>query len=141
MTSYLRTMPAGRPSKYDPAFCDQLAEHMAQGLSIASFAAEIDVSRSTINQWAADYPEFSEALSRAKAKAAAAWERRAIRLADEGGSSAQSTMIIFGLRNMGEEDWREKVQTEHSGPNGGPINVRSARDLTDDELAKIAVGK
>jgi len=30
---------------------------------------------------------------------------------------------------------------EHSGPNGGPIRVVKAEDLTDDELARIVAQK
>ncbi len=111
-------MPAGRPTKYDPMYCDMLVEHMVDGASIASFAAEIDVSRSTINQWAADYPEFSEALSRARAKSAAWWEENARKLVRDGGSSAQSTMIIFGLKNMSGDDWREKQEIDHRSGDG-----------------------
>lgn len=128
-------MPAGRPSKYDPMYCDMLVEHMATGLSVASFAAEIDVARSTINEWAGEHPEFSEALSRAKAKAAAAWERRAIKVADEGGAGAQATMILFGLKNMSADDWREKQTVEHTGKDGGAILIDST--MTAKEAADL----
>lgn len=111
-------MPAGRPTKYRPEYCEMLNECLAQGLSVASFAAEIDVARSTINLWAEEHPEFMEALSRAKAKAAAAWERRAIKLADEGGSSAQSSMIAFGLKNMAREDWQDGKTVDHQSSDG-----------------------
>jgi hypothetical protein len=127
-------MPAGRPTKYDPMYCDMLVAHMETGMSVASFAAEIDVARSTINEWAGQYPEFSEALSRAKARSAAAWERRAIKLADEGGAGAQATMILFGLKNMSSDDWKDKIQTEHSGTVG-------VHTLSDEELERrIRVG-
>ncbi len=108
-------MSAGRPSKYDPIYCEQLVAHMATGASVGSFCAEIDIARSTINVWAAEHPEFSEALSRGKAKAQAWWETNARALVTEGGSSAQSTMIIFGLKNMSGTDWRDKQEVEHSG--------------------------
>ena len=128
-------MTAGRPTLYDPAYCEALVRHMDTGMSIASFAAEIDVARSTINEWADKHPEFSEALSRAKAKAAAAWERRAVKLADEGGVGAQATMILFGLKNMSAADWREKQEIEHSG---GTNNTVSLAGLTVEQLEAIA---
>lgn len=129
---------AGRPSKYDPAYCAQLVEHMATGASVASFAAEIDVARSTINQWAVEHSEFSEALSRGKAKCAAWWERVGRSVAEKGEGNA--SMVIFGLRNMAEDDWQDVQKRELSGPGGKPIEhkVKSARDLSDDELAAIA---
>lgn len=116
----------GRPSKYDPSYCDLLVEHMRAGASVTSFAAEIDVARSTINEWAAVHPEFSEALSRGKAKCLAWWERTARTTAASGAGSA--TMIVFGLKNMGEEDWRDKREVEHSGH----MTLGAALDALDD---------
>lgn len=103
----------GRPSKYDVAYCDQVVAHCATGASLTSFAAEIDVARSTINEWVANHPEFSEAVKRAKAKCAAWWEALSRSNAQKGEGNA--TLCIFGLKNMGAEDWRDKVETEHSG--------------------------
>lgn len=65
----------GRPSKYAPAYCAAVIERSSQGWSLAEFAAECGVARSTIDQWGVDYPEFSEALTRAKAAEQAWWER------------------------------------------------------------------
>lgn len=112
-------MKEGRPSKYDPAYCEQLVEHMATGASVLSFAAEIDVCRATINVWAEQHPEFLEALSRGKAKCAAWWEKTGRNVAATGDGNA--SMVIFGLKNMGHGDWRDKIEQEHSGPNGGAI--------------------
>lgn len=106
-------MPGGRPSKYDPAYCQQLIDHMATGASATSFAAEIEVDRSTISQWAEVHPEFSLALTRGKAKCAAWWERVGRKLAADGEGNA--TMVVFGLKNMSGDDWREKQHVEHSG--------------------------
>lgn len=108
--------PVGRPTKYDPAYCEQIVEHMAGGASVASFAAEIDVARSTINEWADVHPEFSEALSRGKAKCAAWWERVARSLAVTGEGNAPIT--IFGLRNMAHEDWKERKEVDHQSSDG-----------------------
>jgi hypothetical protein len=86
---------------------------MAEGASITSFAAEIDVSRATINVWADQHPEFLDALTRAKAKCLAWWERVGRAAAVDGKGS--STMIVFGLKNMGRDDWQDKTETQHSG--------------------------
>lgn len=132
-------MAGGRPSKFDPAYCQQLVDHMATGASVASFAAEIDVARSTINEWAEQHPEFSEALSRGKAKCAAWWERIGRKVAETGQGSAP--MVQFGLRNMADSDWQDVQKREFSGPGGKPIqHSHSARELSDDELEAIAAG-
>jgi hypothetical protein len=106
-------MPAGRPTKYDPAYCDQIIEHMKDGASITSFAAEIDVARSTINEWIAAHPDFSEACARAKAKCAAWWEKTNRNLAATGTGNQGACKL--GLTNMAPDDWRDKSEVEHSG--------------------------
>lgn len=131
-------MPAGRPSEYNPVYCDLVIEAMTDGKSLTAFAAEIGVARSTINYWMDSYPEFSEAVNIAKAKCAAWWEERGRLAATTGGAPGQVTAIIFGLKNMAADDWREKVVNEHSGPDGGAIKYQKVEDLTDDELARIA---
>ena len=106
-------MGGGRPSKYDPAYCEQVVEHCSDGSSLTSFAASIGVCRDTITEWASKHSEFSLAAKRAKAACAAWWEKTARKNAVDGGGNA--TLCIFGLKNMGAEDWRDKVETEHSG--------------------------
>jgi len=106
-------MPAGRPSKYQDAYCDLVIEHMTDGASLTSFAAEIGVARSSINEWMEQNPEFSEAVKIAKAKCSAWWERLGRKNAADGGGNA--TLVIFGLKNMAADDWREKQEVEHSG--------------------------
>lgn len=106
-------MPAGRPSKYDPAYCEAILKHCEDGSSISSFAASLNVSRSTITQWGNEHPEFSSAVKAAKAKVAAWYDKTARKVAVDGGGNA--TICIFGLKNFDEEDFRDKVETEHSG--------------------------
>jgi hypothetical protein len=86
---------------------------MKVGASMTSFAAEIDVARSTLNEWMENHPEFSEAVKRAKAKCAAWWE--AVARKGALGEDANPTLCIFGLKNMAADDWREKVEHEQSG--------------------------
>ena len=104
--------PVGRPTKYDPKYCDMIIEHMAEGASMASFAAEINVARSTLNEWIENYPAFSEAVKIGKAKCAAWWER----LGREGamGGDVNPTLVIFGLKNMAAEDWRDRQDINHT---------------------------
>lgn len=107
-------MTAGRPSKYDPAFCDAVVEHMSEGASLTSFAASIDVCRDTLTEWCSVHPAFSSAVKRGKAKCASWWEDIA-REGAQGNSDANPTLCIFGLKNMSPDDWREKVEQQHSG--------------------------
>ena len=115
--------PIGRPTKYKPEYCDMLVKHMAEGASMTSFAAEIDVSRETISEWSRVHPEFSAAVKKGKAKCAAWWEKLG-RVGAQGGE-VNPTLVIFGLKNMAADDWREKQELAHTSPDGslGPSRI------------------
>lgn len=68
-------MPAGRPTKYKPEFCQTVIEVGSYGGWLSEMAEACDVARSTMDEWAANHPEFSEALTRAKQKAQAWFEQ------------------------------------------------------------------
>ncbi len=81
-------MPAGRPTDYDPAFCDRVIELGREGKSKAQMCAEFDISRQTIDNWAAAHEEFLEALNRAMAHAQAWWESKAVEGLEKPGFNA-----------------------------------------------------
>jgi transposase len=118
-------MSAGRPTKYKEAYCDEVITHMAEGASLTSFAAEIGVARSSINEWMAAHPEFSEAVNVGKAKCAAWWEKINRSIAKDGGGTGSAQACALGLKNMAADDWREKSELD--------VNVKT--DLAD-TLAK-----
>lgn len=105
---------------------------MAAGYSMTAYAGHIGVSRGTLNVWMAESLEFLEAVSRAKAKCLLAWEQKGLRVADNGGTGGQSTLIVFGLKNMGGDEWFDKQEHTLAGPNRGPIQSISL--LTNDPV-------
>jgi hypothetical protein len=131
--------PVGRPSKYKERYCDEVIAHMADGASLTSFAAEIGVARSTIGEWVDDHDEFSVAVKKAKAKCAAWWEKLGRKNAQTGQGNA--TLVIFGLKNMAPDEWREKQElsitsrsTVKIDPDMKPEDAaRAYQDLMGDE--------
>jgi hypothetical protein len=117
-------MPAGRPTLYRPEYCEAVNEHMAEGASLTSFAASIDVARSTINLWMDANPDFMEACARAKAKCAAWWEKanRNLAMTGEGNQGA----CKLGLTNMAADDWTEKSEQKIT-INDLPATIAAAR--------------
>lgn len=103
----------GRPSKYDPAYCEAVIEHMADGASLTSFAASIRVARATVTLWMGEHEEFLAAVHVAKALCAAWWEKTGRTIAAGGGGPGASTVAIFGMKNMGADDWKEASQIDH----------------------------
>lgn len=118
----------GRPSSYDPAYCAQVIAAGERGLSLKAFAGQIRVARSTINEWIGAHSEFAEAVEVYKAVVALAWEERQLLAITEGAPKGASTLIIFGLKNMASDEWRDKREVEHSGE----VQV----DHSDTDLAK-----
>jgi hypothetical protein len=106
-------MSGGRPSKYDPAFCDLAETTLAKGYSEAVLAGEIGVCIDTITAWKNAHPEFSASVKVGRAKGARVWEDRLANLADT--NTGNATGIIFGLKNRQPTEWRDKTEQEHSG--------------------------
>ena len=106
-------MPIGRPTKYEQRFCDMGIEHMSEGASITSFAAEIGVCRATITVWMDEHPEFLAAVKAGKAKCAAWWEKLG-RLGASGAQPVNPTLVVFGLKNMSPDEWRDKQEHDHT---------------------------
>jgi hypothetical protein len=106
-------MPGGRPSKYDPAFCETAETILAEGYSEAVLAGELGVCLDTITAWKKAHEDFSASIKRGRAKGARVWEDRLKALASSGEGNA--TAVIFGLKNRVPDLWRDKTETEHSG--------------------------
>jgi len=107
-------MPAGRPTKYKPEYCQTVIEVGEGGGWLCEMAEACDVTRSTMDNWSADHPEFLEALTRAKQKAQAWFERtgREAMLMDKFNSSLWAKQM--SARHPGE--YSEKRQLEHTSP-------------------------
>lgn len=104
-------MPAGRPTKYDPSYCEDVIELGRAGKSLAQMCAHFDIARSTIDQWAQDNPEFSEALSRAKVHAQDWWESKGV----EGMTSDKFNAAIWkkSMEARFRDDYTERREHEH----------------------------
>lgn len=115
-------MKVGRPTKYKPEYCKRVIDVGEEGGWLVEMAEACDVARSTMDEWAATQPEFSEALTRAKQKAQAWFERngRTGLFADKFNSALWAKQMA--ARHPAE--YSEKQRLEHSGPNGMPLNIR-----------------
>jgi hypothetical protein len=114
-------MAGGRPSDYDPSFCEQAIEYGKLGKSKAYMAAQFDVSRQTLENWCEAHPEFLDAITRAMTLAQAWWED-----AGQTGMSADKFNGSVWSRSMAARfpaDWREISRQEQTGADGGPLTV------------------
>jgi len=119
-------MPAGRPTSYDPKFCEMLIEHMAKGYSFESFGSVTDTCKDTLYEWVKVHPQFSDAKKRATEKSRYWWESQGIdnilnkkqMTKDwEGNTVLVETSLnaaawIFNMKNRFKEEWRDKQEIE-----------------------------
>jgi hypothetical protein len=113
-------MPPGRPSKYDPKYCEMVVDDMSKGMSLTAFAGLIGVDRSTIDTWREQFPDFRLACTKGQAVRTRYLEGGMLER-DMPGPAVNARR--FALANAAPEEWREKQSLEHSGPNGGAIQT------------------
>lgn len=135
-------MPAGRPSKYDPKYCDELIEYFTKARSkldwatgtrgllfptLQGFAANIGVHLETLTNWARANPEFFEARKRAEAIQHALLVEGALADVFPGAPA------IFAMKNLMK--WRDKADINVGGQDdeGQPVKTIAVEKLTKDE--------
>jgi len=132
----------GRPSKYDPEFCEVMISAMeTEGLSLGAVAGLIGVSRDTLYEWTTVHPEFSYAKKIGEAKAQLFWERKNVSLANNGSAGpGASTAIVFALKNRAKADWRDVIEQKHTGDANHPIAIENvtAREFVSSRIASLA---
>lgn len=133
----------GRPSKYKPDYAEQAIKLCMLGMTDAEMASFFEVSESTLNLWKEVHPEFSESIKKGKAAADADVASRLYHRAmgydhpedDIRVVSGEivitptikhyppdTTAGIFWLKNRQRDKWRDKVETEVTGKDGGPVD-------------------
>lgn len=116
-------MSAGRPSEYDPTYCERIIALGEGGASVAEMAYELGVVKQTLFNWSDAHPEFMDAFTRAKLASQVWWERKG-RVGME--KSSQEFQAAIWSRSMAArfpDDWREVKGTELTGKDGAPVAV------------------
>lgn len=108
-------MPMGRPTKYDPAYCETVIAVGERGGSLTEMAQEIGVVRETLGDWRARHPDFSAAVNAGIQACQAWWERKGREATFGGCDGFNATAWIFNMKNRFRDDWRDKHEFEHQG--------------------------
>ena len=134
----------GRPTIYTDALGDSICERLMDGESLKSICSAEDMPhRSTVFRWIVANETFRDMYARAREEQAETMADEIVSIADEGETKVimgndGTSMVVFDstavARNRLRVDARkwvaaklkprkygDKVQTEISGPNGGPI--------------------
>ena len=118
--------PGGRPTSYDPSFCEGFEKRFAEGQSILEVANSMGLSRDTFYEWEKVYPEFSYALNRGRAASQAWWERMGRENLFDTETYDSETRISnksrfndrLWTKNVScrfKKDWADRQEIEHSG--------------------------
>lgn len=134
----------GRPSKYKPEFADQARKLCLLGSTDKDLAEFFEVCEATINNWKIEFPEFLESIKRGKDQAdadvadrlyqrAMGYEHDEVDIKMFAGQVIKTpirkvyapdpTAAIFWLKNRQKAKWRDKVETELTGKDGGPVDM------------------
>lgn len=101
----------GRPTKYDPKFCETVLSLGELGKSRTQIATFLRISRQTLLNWEDTHPEFLDAMSLASQFAQAWWEDQGqIGLNDK---SFNGHVFSFQMKNRFRTDYTEKVEVKH----------------------------
>lgn len=135
-------MTRGRPSKYKPEFAQQAAKLCKLGATDIELADFFEVEVRTLYRWKSEHDDFCQSLKTGKESAderverslfarATGYEHDEVDIRVVEGKIVETPIrkfyppdtgaCIFWLKNRRQGDWRDKLQQEHSGPNGEPL--------------------
>ncbi|CAB4123465.1 hypothetical protein UFOVP43_46 [uncultured Caudovirales phage] len=123
MTETTEKRPVGRPSLYDPKYCEEVIELGKIGKSTEAIGAILGVGTKTLYNWRDENPEFLRALELAKEFELHWWEDIAQTHMIENRESDKINASIWS-RSMAArfpKKYRESTKTEITGADGAPL--------------------
>ena len=115
--------PVGRPSQYDPVYCERVIELGKIGKSVEQIAAQIGVGTKTLYNWRDENPEFLHAMDLAKELELDWWENIAQNMMIESkeGDKLNSSIWSRSMAARFPKKYRESTKTEITGADGAPL--------------------
>jgi len=110
-------MAGGRPTDYLPEYCEQVLAWGKDGKSKAWIAANLDVTRQTLENWEKAHPQFFDAMTRANLYAQAWWEDlgQDNAVSTPGGGALNGSVYSRSMAARFPADWREKTEQKIEG--------------------------
>lgn len=123
MTEPVVKRPVGRPSAYDPAFCEKAIELGKLGKSTEAIGSILDVGTATLYRWREEFPEFREALETAKDHELRWWEEQAqaYMVESKDGNRLNSSIWSRSMAARFPKKYRESTKQEITGADGAPL--------------------
>lgn len=123
MTDTTEKRPVGRPSQYDPVYCERVIELGKLGKSVEQIAAQIGVGTKTMYNWRDEHPEFLHAMDIAKELELDWWENIAqnMMIENKEGDKLNSSIWSRSMAARFPKKYRESTKTEITGADGAPL--------------------
>lgn len=115
--------PVGRPSLYDPAYCEKVIELGKLGKSTEAIGAMLGVGTATLYRWRDEHSEFREALDLAKDFELYWWEEQAQlhMLENKESDKLNASLWSRSMAARFPKKYRESVKQEITGADGAPL--------------------
>lgn len=97
----------GTPNKYKKELCDKAYEVLANGESLASVCAELNITRTTLYEWRDTQPDFKDAIERGLQKAQHVWEKIGEHGIKGHYEKFGGAPWIFVMKNRFRDDYKE----------------------------------
>lgn len=123
MTEIVEKRPIGRPSQYDPSYCQKAIELGKLGKSTEAIGAILNVGTATLYRWRDEHPEFREALEIAKEHELLWWEEIAqgYMVERKDGDRLNASIWSRSMAARFPKKYRESVKQEITGADGAPL--------------------
>ncbi len=128
--------PRGRPTLYNPAYCERVLELAAEGCGKAEIAAALAVSSKTLNTWIKVYGEFRAAMSDAKDLEYAWW--LAAGRKGQFDKTWNATSWALQMRNRFGGRFRDRVPVQREEQPKDGVNAEKLRGQMERKLSRIA---
>ena len=121
----------GRPSKYDPAYCEGVVRLGKLGYTRSMIANELGIGWRNLQNWEGAHEEFRVALEQARYDSMAHMERLALEhmIESPGGPKLNTGLWSRSMAARFPNDYRDNSKVEVSGRNGGAIEVDVVHDF------------
>lgn len=135
----------GRPSDYTAEVTAAICERLGLGESLRQICADESMpGKSTVMRWLHDHKEFRDQYARAREDQAEHWAEEIIQISDDGTNDTQTDEVghervnqdviarsrlrvdtrKWLMARMAPKKYGDKVVQEHTGPDGGPVQVQ-----------------
>lgn len=115
--------PVGRPTQYDPSFCEKAIELGSKGKSLEQISGALGITYRTLCNWRDSIPEFFHALEEAKVREMIWWEEHAQAYLVEHKDGEKLNVGLWS-RSMAArfpKKYSERIKQELTGAEGKPL--------------------